>query len=581
MQREASSRFGFSARNTLAIAQSLYEKHKLLTYPRTDSKCLPEDYISTIKENLEGFSKATPSESLGSSIITCSGKALKNDWVKPNKRVFNDAKISDHFAIVPTGKLPTMALKEQEQRIFDLVTKRLVAVFFPPAEFENTTRITRIDEDAFLTKGKILTSAGYLEVYGRKPGIAAEKDELVPAASGAQARVEELEVVKKETKPPARYTEATLLSAMETAGKSIEDEALKEAMSERGLGTPATRAATIEGLIASKYVFRHEMQKRDLVCSNKGLALIELLDEIGIDALRSPEMTGEWEYKLKQIENGELDRETFMNEIGQLTRVIVEKTIARIEDLGNRTFPDLEADCPVCTDKERQQMGLTQTDSNYSCKNPECKFKLNKYIAQHELIETEAKALLQTKRIGPFSDFKNRFGQPFDAELQIVPNKTGWKVEFTSEADDEREAEANNLTDDQLLCIADDGEGEQLKVYETDTAYLCPAMAADKQKGGTRIAKSILQQDITAEQAKKLFGEGKTDIIEGFISRKTKRPFSAFLLLDKKTGKLGFEFPPRAKKKGAGKKKSSSKKKSASKKKTDADSGNEEQIRQA
>jgi len=183
LQREASSRFGFSARNTLSIAQALYEKHKLLTYPRTDSKFLPEDYISTIKSS---------------------------------------------------------ALKEQEQKIFDLVTRRLIAIFFPPAEYENTTRITRVGEDAFLTRGKVLVTSGYLEVYGRKPGGAAEKDELVVAKDGESAEFAELESIKKETRPPARYTEATLLSAMETAGKLVDDETLRDAMSERGLGTPAT-----------------------------------------------------------------------------------------------------------------------------------------------------------------------------------------------------------------------------------------------------------------------------------------------------------------------------------------------------
>ena len=234
LQREASSRFGFSARNTLAIAQALYERHKLLTYPRTDSKCLPEDYISTIKGNLTDFSKAGASDSLPGVVIDAAAKVVKNDWIEPNKRIFNNAKISDHFAIVPTGKLPTGSLKEQEQKIFDLVTRRLIAIFFPPAEYENTTRITRVDQDAFLTRGKVLMTSGYLEVYGRKPGVAADKDELVSAEQGEKADISSIESVKKETRPPARYTEATLLSAMETAGKLVDDDALRDAMSERG-----------------------------------------------------------------------------------------------------------------------------------------------------------------------------------------------------------------------------------------------------------------------------------------------------------------------------------------------------------
>ncbi len=551
LQREASSRFGFSARRTLQIAQALYDRHKLLTYPRTDSKCLPEDYIDNVRDNLSAFSKAAPSANLAKEIIDSSGKILTNGWLKPNKRIFNNAKISDHFAITPTGKIPTGALKEEERKLYDMVTRRMVAIFFPSAEFVNTRRITRIAEDSFLTTGKVLVTPGYLEVYGRRPGVAAEKDELVAAETGEDAKVQSVELKQEETRPPARFTEATLLSAMETAGKRVDDEALREAMSERGLGTPATRAAIIEGLIAHKYLFRHEQQKRDLVVSNKGLALLDLLDDIGIDALRSPELTGEWEHKLKEMEAGRLGRPAFMAEIKALTEKIVSRTANKMQTLSERTFPDLDATCPTCHEK-----GLRQTDGNYECKHPDCKpkFKLSKYVASHELAPEEAKDLLEKGRIGPFEDFKNRFGQPFTAELKLAQGpRGGWKPEFIFEGDEERENEAKNLSDDQLLCETELPGGKVAKVYETERAYLCPDMAADKQKNGTRLGKTILQKDIAAEQAIKLFGEGKTDIIEGFISKKG-RKFNAHLLLDKNTGKLAWEFPPRAKKKAAKKK---------------------------
>ncbi|MBL68787.1 MAG: DNA topoisomerase III [Verrucomicrobiales bacterium] len=556
LQREAGSRFGFSARNTLGIAQALYERHKLLTYPRTDSKCLPEDYIGTVREHLQAFARANPSATLAREAINGAAKVLAQDWLKPNKRIFNNAKISDHFAIIPTGKLPGAGLKEQEQKIFDLVLRRLVAIFFPPAEFENTRRITRVGEDSFLTTGKILMVPGYLEVYGRQPGVAAAKDELVPAETGEAATVANLETRAEQTKPPARYTEATLLSAMETAGKRVDDEELREAMSERGLGTPATRAAIIEGLISHKYVFRNEQKKSELVVSNKGLALIDLLEDIGIEALTSPELTGEWEYKLKQMEGGELTREAFMGEIKLLTESIVHATKDKMTELANRTYPDLEAVCPSC-----DSTVLRQTDGNYECRGDDCKFKLNKYIASHKLVPEEAKALLEQGRIGPFEDFKNRFGQPFVAELKMTEGgRGGWKPEFIFEGDEERESEANNLTNDQLLCNTELPDGSPVKVYQTDRAYLCPDMAPDKQKGGTRIAKEILKKEIPAEEAIRLFTEGKTGVIHGFISKRG-RPFSAFLILDKATGKLAWEFPPRPAKKKAAKKKSAKAKK--------------------
>ncbi|MCP4849750.1 MAG: DNA topoisomerase III [Verrucomicrobiaceae bacterium] len=545
LQRET----GYSARRTLQIAQALYERHKLLTYPRTDSRCLPEDYISTVKEHLRTFSRAGSNPVLAKEIIDGAEKVLSKDWLKPNKRIFNNAKISDHFAIVPTGKLPTAALKDDERRVYDMVTRRLIAIFYPSAEFENTRRITRVSEDTFLTTGKVLVKPGWLEVYGRKPGLANDKDELVSTETGESAEVTSIEIKAEETKPPARYTEATLLSAMETAGKRVDDEALREAMSERGLGTPATRAAIIEGLIAHKYLFRHEQQKRDLVVSNKGLALINLLDEIGIESLRSPEMTGEWEFKLKEMEQGNLNRDSFMKEIRELTEKIVSLTSKRIGELENRVFPNIEATCPECREK-----GLKQTDGNYSCMNKECKFKLNKYIASHELVSEQAVELLEKGRIGPFEDFKNRFGQPFNAEITLEEGKRGsWKPGFIFEGDDEREAESKNLSDEQLLTEIQLTDEKSAKVYQTESAYICPEMAPDKHKGGTRIAKQILQKDIPEDQAIKLFAEGKTDVIQGFISKKG-RPFNAQLLLDKSTGKLGWEFPPRAKKKTTKKK---------------------------
>ena len=549
LQREASSKFGFSARNTLAIAQSLYERHKLLTYPRTDSKCLPEDYVDTIKSHINDFANSIANTSLHQQIIDSSSKVIENNWIKPNKRIFNDSKISDHFAIVPTGKIPTAGLKEQEQKIYDLVTRRLIAIFYPSAEFETTRRISRIKNDSFLTTGKILVNPGFLEVYGRKPGVATEKNELIPAETGDKAETLNIEIKPEETKPPARYNEATLLGAMETAGKRIDDDELKEVMKERGLGTPATRAAIIEGLIAHKYLFRHEQQKRDLVVSNKGLALIDLLNDIGIDALSSPELTGEWEYKLKQMESGKLSREIFMEEIKTLTEEIVNRTSLKIDELANRVFDDLVATCPDCQDES-----FKQTDGSYECKSADCKFKLNKYIASHEISPKQAKNLLEKGRIGPFDTFKNRFGQPFTAELKMAQGaRGGWKPEFIFEGDEEREQESKNLSDDQLLTEASIDDGTKVKVYETDRAYICPEMASDKQKGGTRISKEILKKELPREQIIKLFVEGKTEVINGFISKKG-RPFNAHLLLDKSTGKLGWEFPPRAKKKAASKK---------------------------
>jgi DNA topoisomerase-3 len=287
LQRDANSRFGFSAKNTLGLAQALYEKHKVLTYPRTDSRALPEDYIGTVKATLGMLEGVTGYSAFADQI-------LKSGWVHPNKRIFNNAKVSDHFAIIPTQLAPK-TLSEPEQKLYDLVTKRFLAIFYPAAEFLETNRITRVEGEPFKSAGKVLVSPGWLAVYG-KQSDSDETPSLAPVKPGETVKTANIEVKDNVTKPPARYSEATLLSAMEGAGKLIDDDELREAMSEKGLGTPATRAATIEGLIYEDYVHRNG---RELQATAKAFSLMELLNGLGIPELTKPELTGDWEFQLK------------------------------------------------------------------------------------------------------------------------------------------------------------------------------------------------------------------------------------------------------------------------------------------
>ncbi len=545
LQREAGNKHGFSARRTLQLAQACYDRHKLLTYPRTDSKYLPEDYLDEVKKTVANLAAAKSNENFDSNLSKCCKWIIENQRITPTKRIFNTAKVSDHFAIIPTGKLPTAKMDDGALKLYMLVLRRFLSIFYPHAEYELTRRITRIGEDTFLTTGKVLVVPGYLEVYGRKAGVAADKDELVGANDGDSADTNSIESKEDQTKPPARYNDSTLLSAMETAGKRVEDEELKEAMSERGLGTPATRAAIIENLIRQKYLFRDDRQKRDLVVSNKGLALVDLLQDVGLETLGSPEMTGEWEYKLKQMEQGELDRQVFMDEIKSLTCDIVKQTQDFTDEIVNRPFPDLNAPCPECGG-----MVHKQTDGLFSCYNPECEFRLKKHIASHELTEEEARILMTDRRVGPIDTFKSRFGKPFSAELTIDKKKKTWKVEFVFEGDDRLDEEMKNLSDEQVMCEAAllEGSPENVKVYETDRAFWAPEMARKNQERGVRIAKTILEKEIPTEQGIKLFTEGKTELMPGFRSKKG-RFFAAHLTLDKVSGKLGFEFAPRKAKK--------------------------------
>jgi DNA topoisomerase-3 len=538
LQREAP----FSAKGTLQIAQALYEKHKVITYPRTDSRYLPDDYTGHVRETMKDLSNSDLDVARYAKAVL-KGDNPSGPRLHKSSRIFDNKKVSDHFAIIPTGKITK--LSDAEQKVFDMIVKRFIAVFYPPAEFEQTTRLTRISHpaltDVFKTEGRVLVKPGWLEVYGRRPGVASGKDELVPVTPGESASVQRIEVVHEETKPPARMTEATLLSAMEGAGKLIDDEALAEAMAERGLGTPATRAATIEGLIAQKYIAR---EGRELFVTGSGMRLIELVHKMDIEGLHSPRLTGDWEYKLRQMEHGQLQRATFMKEIISYTREIVTKARKLADDAKNESFPDLPIPCPICG-----AQGLRQTEATYECHLPECKFKANKHIAGRQLAAAEATELFTRKFVGPLTGFKSKFNKPFDAALELDAK---FKVNFVFDNGDKDAAP--ELTEEQIVGEVHLSDGRRLNLYQSDKAYHIPEFVTKKDPHGIRIGKSILQRDISVEQVIQLMTTGKTDVLKDFVSNRTKRKFDAHLTFDPKNGKIGFDFPPRPAKKAPAKK---------------------------
>ncbi len=338
LQREANSRFGFSAKNTLGLAQALYEKHKVLTYPRTDARALPEDYLDTVKETMTMLADSSPN------YLPHAKKILAQGWVKPNKKIFDNSKISDHFAIIPTLQAPKN-LSEPEQKLYDLVVRRFLAVFFPAAEFQVTTRITEVAGHHFKTEGKVLVNPGWLVIYGREAQGDKDAANLVPVAKDEKVKTDKVESVGLTTKPPARYNEATLLSAMEGAGKLVDDDALREAMAGKGLGTPATRAAIIEGLLTEKYLVR---EGRELIPTAKAFQLMTLLRGLGVLELTQAELTGEWEHKLSQIERGRLKRDEFMLEIAQMTQQIVKRAKEYDSDTIPGDYATLDTPCPQC-----------------------------------------------------------------------------------------------------------------------------------------------------------------------------------------------------------------------------------------
>jgi DNA topoisomerase-3 len=295
LQREANGRFGFSAKTTLSIAQSLYERHKALTYPRTDSRALPEDYVPVVKQTFEMLADS------GMRHLAPHAKvALSKGYIKPTKRVFDNAKVSDHFAIIPTLEAPS-GLSEAEQKVYDLVVRRFMAVFYPSAEYLVTTRHTVVKNHTFQSNGKVLVNPGWLAIFGKEAqdqnaeGSTEGGQNLVAVGANENPLCAEVESKGLKTRPPARYSEATLLGAMEGAGKLVEDDDMREAMQEKGLGTPATRSSIIEGLIAEKYMLR---EGRELIATAKAFQLMTLLRGLDVEELTKPALTGEWEYKL-------------------------------------------------------------------------------------------------------------------------------------------------------------------------------------------------------------------------------------------------------------------------------------------
>ena len=522
LQREANARFGFSARNTLAIAQALYERHKILTYPRTDSRCLPEDYVSSVKQTIEALNQANYKGS--------AGDILKNNWIQAgNKKIFNNSKISDHFAIIPTLKAAPSTLKEQELKVYDLVVKRFLAVFHPSAEFLVTTRITRVEGQPFKTDGKVLVKPGWLSVYGREQ----QNDDtghLVPVAEGESVKVSEITVDSKATRPPARYTEATLLSAMEHAGKRVDDEELAEAMIEKGLGTPATRASIIEELIRHKYMVR---EQRELIPTAQAFSLITLLTALNVDALSKPELTGEWEFKLKEIERGNFDRESFMNDIRSMTDKLVTAAKAYDGDTVPGDYGQLEAACPKC-----EGGVIKETYKRFHCKSEECDFSFWKIMGGRQFELAEADELVSNRRIGPLDGFRSKMGRAFSAELKLTDDQ---KVEFDFGNDDEEEEEVDFTGQVSI------GSCPKCKamVYEHGRSYVCEKNTGKERQCTFRTGKLILKRDIEKEQVIKLLKDGKTDLIPNFISKKG-RPFKAFLIL-KPDGDVGFEFESKTK----------------------------------
>jgi DNA topoisomerase-3 len=472
LQRHANTLFGFTARRTLGAAQRLYEEHKAITYPRTSSRFLPSDQIAEIKPTAELVGRNAP-YAKGAEYVLSLDKL-------PLDRVVNDAKVDDHHALVPTRSEHDLdRMGSDEQKIYDLVAKRFLAIFHPEAVFERTRVETTVTEHVFRTSGRRLVEAGWKAVYGdeaqgeQKGDDDTGGDQLLPRLEQGEAvEVLDVESLRKETQPPRRFTEASLLGAMEAAGKDIDDVELREAMKDSGIGTPATRAAIIERLIDVGYI---EREGRALIATEKGVQVIRLL---GSHPLTSAEMTGDWERRLGLIEQGQDSRPAFMSDIAKFAT----STVAELDKLKDVKIERANlGPCPVCG------RDVIENRKGYSCwskDDPGCGFVIWKKKAGKILPQSVVKELMATNKTAkPVTGFKGRSGRTFRAKLKLEQNEEGkWRVEF--DEDWAREPRPQPPADG-------DGEGDSNGAAASDGA--APADGASSENGAQGEAKPAPQ----------------------------------------------------------------------------------------
>lgn len=525
LQREANRRFGYSASRTLDAAQQLYEKYKLLTYPRTDSRCLPVDYEPKAREVISTLAE-TPEYGEAARVLL--DKGLQN-----RSRIFDDSGVTDHFAIMPTG-LKSSKLPQGVGRVYDLVVRRFLAAFFPPALWENIERVTVVEGEHFRTRARILQQPGWQFVFERE---VADQQKL-PLLGQGDVPVSTLsaEVLEEEVKPPSRISEAGLLRLMENAGKQIEDEELSSLMRDKGLGTPATRAEIIENLIGRKYVRR---VGKSLGATPKAIRLIDILRRIQVDRLASAEMTGEMEYHLRQLERGERSRESFNDEIREYTRQIVDRVKAfAYEELYARE--ESPGPCPVCKTRRVVEDALA-----YRCEGADqelCGFRLWKEKQGRYLDRSTVETLLKEGRTPLVPGFFSREGKPYSAFLEL--DAAGVTHVRLSEQPDEELHRALADTSPLGNCPVC-GENQ---VFQTPRGYACSGV--EQNKCSFKLPASLCRREIAREEAQAFLKEKRTGVLEGFVSRKG-RPFRATLSLNEQ-GRIEWSFPKRESARGNG-----------------------------
>ena len=514
LQKRANSMWSWSAKRTLGVAQDLYDKFKLTTYPRTDSKYLPEDMPETVAKTLDSLG--------GQSDYAGHVKRLQNDGLSNSKRNFNSAKVSDHYAIIPTGQTPPGNFGGDHAKLYDMIVRNFLASWHPPSEWTVTKRIARKSGHQFIKEVEQIASPGWRAVVPKKDKIPDGWGNL--PSNPCDSTLDAHEFSEELSKPKNRLKEASLLQLMEHAGKHIEDDELADAMKEKGLGTPATRADTIEKLLNRKYIRRS--RNGTISAAPHGIRMIDVLRRIPVEWITSPELTGDMEASLLAVQRGEEPMGTYMQKIIQQTQTMVD----RIREHDRNTLyldePSL-GPCPSCSGNVMENTLAYQCEHNEG-RDKGCSFVFWKDTSGRWFDRTTASRLLENQSLENVHGFFSQAGEGYDTSIEL---KNDGKVVSKGSGSDEA------TEDDEVLCPCPTCDQGSIRI--TKTAYVC-----DNTECNFRGMQNVMcKRTITPEEAKPIFTEGKSTLLEDFTSRRNK-PFNAFLKLDK--NRVSYDFPPRA-----------------------------------
>ncbi len=557
LQREANKRFSMPAKRTLDAAQRLYEQHKLTTYPRTDSRYLPDDYGPVVDQLVEWVEAMAGIDGLDD--LPAVASKVKAVGPQNLSTILDSTKVSDHFAIVPTGNPIETKQRDDDVRVFSLNVRQFIAALMGPATWATVERIVDVAVDEpgvtsparFRTTARALEIPGFLEALGVEEGKGTHLPALVPGQGSVEGvAVDHLGTTEeaKLTRPPGRYTEAQLLRMMETAGERIDDDELSEAMKDSGLGTPATRADTIETLCSEKRQYARRIDGK-LAPTAKAMRLIDVLERAHAAELAAPKLTGEWEHKLAEVEKGHLSRD-------KVYAGLVDMTTALTRHIVDFEYKDLYANeapigtCPECGGTVWESTRGYICENN-SSKDEGCRFILWKDRMGRYIDRKLATELIEKGQVGPIDDFVDTAGRRYlsgTITLQSDPEK-GWvmKTEF---GDAPEESDVEEIIEGEAFdCPC--GEGEPHKVIRTNLRWACDRMMKGDQRRGPVLPREVCKRPMSDEEAAAYFSEeARTEVLTDFVSKRG-RPFRG-LLFRKPTGRHGFEFPPRGSKKAEG-----------------------------